>query len=368
MTNNENNILFQINHPAHFHLFKNTINELKIRGNEVIISMRDKDILKQLLKDHEYVILSEKYRKSTLFSIMSNVLKRDKKLLKLIRQRTPQLMAGTSPEIGHIRSFTKTPAIFFGEDDVNLSNRMYAAAASCYPFFDVILSPAGVNNGIWNNKTIFYDGYQKLAYLHPNYFKADRNKVEIPQNEKYFILRFSGLGAYHDNIAEGIGNSLANRIIKKLKNKGKIIISSERELPTELEQYRFKGNIHHIHHYLYFADMYIGDSQSMSVESALLGTPGIRYSSLVGKISVLEDLEHKYNLTLGVKPSEEDKLFDVIDSITNNPNATTDFKQKKDKLISEKIDVTAFFTWFLSNYPNSAVIMRKDPDYQYNFK
>ena len=38
------------------------------------------------------------------------------------------------------------------------------------------------------------------------------------------------------------------------------------------------------------------------------------------------------------------------------------------KLLSEKIDVTAFMVWFIENYPASVDTMRQNPDYQYNFK
>ena len=38
------------------------------------------------------------------------------------------------------------------------------------------------------------------------------------------------------------------------------------------------------------------------------------------------------------------------------------------KMLSEKIDVTAFWAWFMENYPESADVMKKDPDFQHRFK
>ena len=43
------NILFDINHPAHIHLFKHAINKLKESGHNVVITSRDKDITVDLL-------------------------------------------------------------------------------------------------------------------------------------------------------------------------------------------------------------------------------------------------------------------------------------------------------------------------------
>ncbi len=57
-----------------------------------------------------------------------------------------------------------------------------------------------------------------------------------------------------------------------------------------------------MHHVLSFASLLICDSQSMSVEAAMLGVPSLRYSSFSGRISVLEELEHQYGLTYGINP------------------------------------------------------------------
>ena len=143
--------LFQLNHPAHFHLFKHTIQILEGKGHKILISIKDKDILKELVKDYHFVQLSEGYRKKNVFSILNSLYKRDKKLLKITKTFKPDLMIGTSPEIGHIRPFVGFPSLFFGEDDVNLSIPMYIGALTCYPLFSSILAPNGVNNSIWNN-------------------------------------------------------------------------------------------------------------------------------------------------------------------------------------------------------------------------
>ena len=64
-----------------------------------------------------------------------------------------------------------------------------------------------------------------------------------------------------------------------------------------------------IHHLLYFATMFVGDSQTMTSEAAVLGTPAIRCNSFVGRISYLEEEEHKYGLTFGFTPDKFDNLI-----------------------------------------------------------
>ena len=69
-------------------------------------------------------------------------------------------------------------------------------------------------------------------------------------------------------------------------------------MPSEIERFRINIPASKIHHVLHFAKLYIGDSQTMATESALLGTPSIRYNSFVGKndMSNFILLENKYNL------------------------------------------------------------------------
>ncbi len=367
-TTTKKRFLFQLNHPAHFHLFKHTIRILKEKEHEILISIKDKDILKDLVKDYDYKQLSIGYRKNNMFSIVKAVIGRDRKLYKIVKEFNPDLMVGTSPEIGHIAPFVKASSLFFGEDDVNLSIPMYVGAMTCYPLFKNILSPVGVNNSIWNRKTVNYLGFQKLAYLHPNRFTPDRSKVNISKDKDYFLLRFANLQAYHDVNAKGISDSVATKLIEMLSEKGEVLISSERELPEAFKKYEFKGNKHDIHHYMYYANLFIGDSQSMAVEAAMLGTPNIRFNDFIGKISVLEEIEKEFKLSIGINSNYPEKLLRQVDEIVNKKDTIEEFKERRNQLIASKIDVTAFMVWFIENFPESVKIMKTNPEYQNRFK
>ncbi len=37
-------------------------------------------------------------------------------------------------------------------------------------------------------------------------------------------------------------------------------------------------------------------------------------------------------------------------------------------MLEDKIDVSAFMTWFIENHPESADIMKNNPDYQFRFR
>ena len=106
----------------------------------------------------------------------------------------------------------------------------------------------------------------------------------------------------------------------------------------------------------------------MAVEAALLGTPSIRFNDFAGKISVLEELEHKYGLTYGIPSSQPDRLYSTVRELLSMPSVRGEFQARRQVMLSEKIDVTAFFTWFIENYPESRRIMKENPDFQYRFK
>ena len=52
----------------------------------------------------------------------------------------------------------------------------------------------------------------------------------------------------------------------------------------------------------------------------------------------------------------------------SSDTAKSEWKSKKEKLIEDKIDVSAFFTWFIKNYPESHKMMKENPNYQNKFK
>ena len=45
-----------------------------------------------------------------------------------------------------------------------------------------------------------------------------------------------------------------------------------------------------------------------------------------------------------------------------------EIKKRKEKLLSEKINVTDFLIWFIEDYPESFKIMKENPEFQYQFK
>jgi hypothetical protein len=366
------NILIQLSHPAHFHLYKVVIANLKRDGHQVFVLIKTKDILEDLLKNEGlefHNILPVAHRKNKM-GILFDMVKRDWKMYCFCRSHKIDLLTGSTAEVAQVSWFRNAYGMVVGEDDAAVVPAFGKVAA---PFLRCLLTPIVCDNGKMEDVSVKTSSYNELAYLHPNHFFADKSVVEryFSADKPYFILRFAQLNAHHDKGIKGINTDIAQHLIDLLKPYGDIYITSERPLENQFEQYRIKINPLDMHHVMAFSQLYIGDSQTMAAESGLLGVPFIRYNDFVGRIGYLRELEDKYQLGFGIKASEagsEENMYRVVEELLAMPDRHEVFQKRREKMLSEKIDYAKFLTWFIENYPKSKDVMRANPDYQYNFR
>ena len=360
--------IFYLGHPGHYHLFKACLRNLKSNNHQFQILIKKKDVLEELLKNErwDYTNILPKGRGDSKFAIALGLLIRDLKMLKIAKRFQPDLMVGTSPEITHVGKLLGIPSLVVNEDD---AEAVPLFAKMAYPLAETILTPSSCSVGKWRFKNVQYQGYHELAYLHPNQFSPQKKAIKgLNSKGRFFILRFANLNAHHDEGKTGITKQISEAIISKLKPHGAVYITSERELESQFEPYRIKISPNDVHHALYYADMYVGDSQTMTAEAAVLGTPALRFNDFVGRLGYLEELEHEYQLTYGVETGYPAKLYQKIDELLALPDLKKVWQNRRKKMLSQQIDVTAFMTWLIENYPSSINLIKKNPDHQYNFK
>lgn len=339
------------------------------RNHEIKVCIKTKDILEQLLEydNVRFENILPEGRKDSKISILIGQLKKDYRLARSIRKDNIDLVIGNEPAIAHIGKLYKIPSLITVEDDTHVIPYF---AFLTYPFTSHILAPSSCDIGRWSKKKISYEGYQKLTYLHPKYFKPDKSKIRsfVGDNEKYFLLRFSKLSAHHDFNRKGISNDMTRKIISILSDHGRVFISAEGPLEEEFQKYKSPFHPNDIHHVLFYSDIFIGDSQSMTMEAAMLGIPSLRFNDFVGQIGVLEELEKTYQLTYGIKTSEPELLFFKLKELLAFPNLKQEWQGRHKNMLLEKIDVTGFIVWFIENYPGSVETLKNNPEFQFNFK
>jgi uncharacterized protein len=362
-------ILFYFGHPAQYLFARKTIQQLIANNHKIKIIIKTKDVLETLLENDglEYENILPNERGKSKVSIAFSLIKRNIILLPIILKFSADLLVGTDATIAQLGRLLGVHRVTILEDDYNIIKSL---AKITYPLTETILCPTVCEVGKWDEKKIGYAGYMKLGYLHPNVFKFNQNIVDKYELlNKYVIIRLAKLTAHHDFGISGINNILLDRLINMLEKESlQILISTEGLIDDKYNKYILKINPNDIHHILSNSHLLISDSQSMSVEASVLGVPSLRLSDFAGKISVLEELENKYNLTFGISPNDIEKLFSKLTKLLSIDDLKKEFMNRRDIMLQDKIDVSSFFTWFLENYPASVEVMKENPEFQYSFK
>ncbi len=345
------NILMDLSHPAHFHLLRNTYFQLLKTGHKIIVTVKNEPAIIELLKSYkiDFIVLGNKSDLLILKGFKQIIY--NFKLWYLVLKYKITLGFSSSFTMTQIALFTPMDAILLDDDDDDVEPLV---AKFGHPFAKAVLSPDCVNRKTKN--LITYKGYHELAYLHPNCFQPDvevLDELGIGRNEIYYVLRFNAFKAHHDVGIKGISLENKRKLINLLESRGRVFITTEREIDDEFKKYLIKIPSEKIHSLLFFATMFVGDSQTMTSEAAVLGTPAIRCNSFVGRISYLEELEHKYQLAYGFKTTEVEQMFVKIQNLLSLPNLKHIWGDKRKEMLKDKIDVTDFYIRFIQNYPKS---------------
>lgn len=359
-------VLIDIGHPGHVHLFRNLYFNLIQNGHKVFVTTQNISSVIQLLESYNIPFLANGTKKDGFWKKGWAMLKNTLVLLQFARKNNIDFCISSTPSLMQASFLLNIPSIFMDDDDDPIEPLVCHFA---HPFSNIVLSPDTTIRK--TKKNIYYQGYHELAYLHPGVFKPDATilkKINVNQSEPFFIVRFVALKGHHDREAIGLSDFQKRTIIEELKKYGKVFITSERNLNGWFKPFQLEIPSQDIHSLLYYATLFIGDSQTMTSEAAILGTPAIRCNTFVNQITYLKEEEIKYDLTYGFHPKEFGRLLVKLIDLASNKEIKSTWHKKREKLLDDKINVTPFLLWFIENYPESAKIMKKNPDYQYKFK
>lgn len=349
-------IVISVGHPAHVHFFKNLIWILQKQGHDIKIVARKKEVVLNLLENYgfEYELISSKGE--GILNLGLELIKRHIMFYKVLKKAKPNIIiAGFDPSVAQISKILKIPSIVFADNRPNIS-KFPPIAEMVIPFASKILTLTSVKYD-FGPKEIKINSYKELAYLHPNYFKPEsRLKVlddlGLSENEEFTILRFVSHSAYHDLNTKGLSLETKIKLVNILEKYAKVFISSEIELPPELEKYQIKLAPEQIHNILYHSKLLVCDSQTMTTEAAILGTPVIRCNSFVGKNDMgnFIELEKKYGLIFNCSDAEQ--AISQAVKLIEKTNLKEEWRIKREQLLKDKIDITEFMVELVNKYDN----------------
>ncbi|MEO1367397.1 MAG: DUF354 domain-containing protein [Acidobacteriota bacterium] len=336
-------ILVDLTHPAHVHFFRHPIAEWRSRGHDVVLTTRDKDLavglvdrlgLGSLVADGGHLGRA----RSGLAGLAVELAGRTASLLRLVRRIQPDVMAAVGGVfVAQAGFWGRVPSVvFYDTEHATLQN------ALTYPFCTTVATPRCYGGWVPRRKHVSYAGYHELAYTHPRYFTPDPGRLRafgLAEDEPFTVLRLVSWGASHDVADHGFtGVSAA---VETLERFGRVVISSEAELPPELESRRLSGPIEDVHHLIAFARLVIGESATMASEAATLGTPAIFVST--SRRGYTDEEQERYGLVWTFDdPSEGQRraLEKAVELLSSPPSGA--WAEKRTELLDDTVDVAAF--------------------------
>lgn len=351
-------VLIDMGHPAHVHLFKNTIWKLKSMGHQVKVTARDKDVTLKLLNELEIEHEVRGVLKPSLISKATDMVRVNIKMMKIARDFKPDLMLGVhNPYIAQVSRVLGIPSIIFTD-----SEPVPIADFLTFPFTKVIVTTTTYRKEL-GKKQMKVNSFKELSYLHPSHFTPDSTVLEklgLKPGERFAVLRLISWEASHDVDEGGFSLEDKQRLIDSLKDKVKIFISSERELPESMKKYQLKLPANKFHDLLNYASILITDGQTVTTEAACLGVPAVRCNSFVGEDDMgnFIELENKYDLIYSVK--EPEKAIEISLELLDRPGIKEEWRVKKEKMLADKLDLSDFFTNLISGWPESLEAMKNN--------
>lgn len=359
------NILFVSGHPAQVHNFRNVRNELHKRGHKVFWLTTPKDIATNLLDI--YKIPYQTLRKpnkgiiSKAWTLLRNVvweirfLRKNKIAVAITRTCPYTTIAAKICRIKHITT----------NDTEHAAHKMKKFSDQV----DAVVLPQCFDFQLRKDELRF-PGNIEIFYLHPNRFAPAPiwDLLQIEPDTRFAIVRFVKWDAWHDTeLVGGFTLDQKRELVARLQKHMRVFISSESELPADLEPYRIQIPIERMHDVQAAAALFVGESATMASESVVLGTPAI-YIDEVGRGYTDEEAREQLLWMYRPVPSRDElkpnepewiaggvkECIEKAEEIASSSFDTTQYAQRHKNWIATKIDCTAFLTWFIEHYPQSA--------------
>lgn len=337
--------IFELNHPKHYYQFKYIMQMLQHNGHIVHVLARDKDVLLNVLQEEKIPYEIFGIHAKNMYDKLLATPRIIKNYYKIAKREKPDVIVSKASLYGTmVARIIGAKAIIFPDSEVvKLTNNLVA------PMCSYVITPAtfGLDFG---KKHIRIKGLFEDCYLAPSVFQPNEQIIDMYGLQKpYVLFRFVGWYANHDVNNSGFTTEQQRTMLRIAEEKMHVYISSEKELPTELEKYKLPTPAAEIHSVLANADLYVGDSQTMATEAALLGTPAIRSNSFVGPNDMTNFivLEQQYDLLRNIR--DYDGVINTMQDMINN-SRKEEWTDKKEKYFQQVGDANQQIYEFITKF------------------
>lgn len=345
-------VLVDICHPAHFHFFRNPIKLLKERGHDVHITSRDKDVTLSLIENEgwSHSLLCATAESNS--GLMKELVRRNIALYRLVKHWKPDVMAAIGGIfISQVGLISRTPSVvFYDTENAKLQNML------TYPFASIVSVPECYESWIPRH-TVRYPGYHELSYLHPKYFTPSIERAKsngLAEEGDTYLVRIVAWKANHDIGEAGWSPDLLRDLVAKLAVLGKVIISAEVELPSDLMAYRYQGTPSEIHHLMAFCRLFVGESATMASESVALGVPAV-YAAKTGR-GYCNEQEHTFGMLKNVEELTSAAILRALDELL--ALSQIEIGARWNRMLEAMVDVPAHVVGLIEEAGTNARILQ----------
>ena len=355
-----------VNTPAQVHFYKNIVAALEGDGNQVFILARDYGETIGLLNELE-IPFSLFASTPDLKSGKSTSLPHDVvNAFRYLKGKKIDLTTGWGTYCTFTARLLKVPDVTFNDNECTTNAALYAMLNLTYQFTNVFVTPSSFRQE-FGPKQLKVESYKELAYLHPNYFTPDPSVFDllgISRSHDYSVLRFNAFDCSHDLGVRGLTDSDKIALVTELSAYGRVFILSEADVPKQIREHVLNVPNRRIHDVLYYASLFITDTQTMATEAALLGTPTIRSDAFVGDCDVgaFIELEGEFQLLFNLTTAAE--VAAKAAQLIQDPHAKDDWQKKRDRLLERKLDMAALMVSLIEGYPASVARLKAASAYR----
>jgi predicted glycosyltransferase len=328
------NILIDVGHPAHVHLFRGAAARWQAQGHTILFTALDREIILDLLKIYNLPYRVTYKRRKGKLALFAELALRTVSTYRIARAFQADLFISFgNPTVGLPAKLMRKPYIAFTDTEHAVEQHTLFK-----PFATLIATPDVFTRDL-GAKQVRYAGYHELAYLHPDEFTPDPRELEslgLKPSERFFVVRFVAWGASHDIGEHGFTGEDKQKLLRELSKQGRVLLSVESgEIDPEFAPLVTTFPPEKVHHLLAFATMYIGEGGTMASEAAVLGTPAIFVNTL--KMGYVLD-ERDYGLLFLF--TEGHQVLDKVRELLAMPDLKSVWAERRARLLADKINPT----------------------------
>lgn len=331
-------VLIYVNTPAHAHLYKHAVHELRERGHDVLVLARDYTCTLDVLEWHDVSHEVYGYCGTSKSSLMARLPLHYARALPAARRFDPDLVIGMGGYAAHTGALLRTPVVLLIDSETAPIDH-----AISLPFARTVLTPDTFRKDLGDNHYVL-PGTKECAYLHPDVFEPDptiRDRLGLEPDESFVLVRLNAFGSHHDVGKRGITPDRRRRLIEAVSEHATVLVSDESgeadldglpARPFELDPAR-------IHDALAEADLLIADTQTMVTEAALLGTPAVRSNSFVGDDDMGNFVElERHGLIFN--EAEFDELLNRAVTLLLAEDLEEEWQRRRDEFLTDRHNLT----------------------------